>query len=316
MTPQTPDVAKLRAARVSIFSNAALVAAKLVVGLIMHSVSVLSEALHSGIDLLAAIMAFLAVRTARQPADADHNFGHGKFESISGVAEGALILVAVVLILWSAVGRLWTGEVEVRGPLLGAAVMAVSAGVNVFVSRMLFRVAKKTESVALEADAWHLRTDVWTSAGVLGGMVLIAVGERVGLREMHHLDPVIAIGVAVVIARAACGITRRSYHHLVDRALPQEEVAKIEALLREHYPQFAEYHRLRTRRAGPQRYIDLHLVVPGDQSVAEAHVLCDHLERDLRALLSRAEVMIHVEPAAATAEPPAETGSPPGGNDG
>jgi len=315
VTPQTPDAAKLRAARISILSNTALVAAKLAAGLVMHSVSVLSEALHSGLDLLAAIMAFLAVRISRRPADADHNFGHGKFESLSGMAEGVLILAAVALILWGAVGRLLAGEVEVRGPLLGVAVMLLSAVVNVFVSRMLFRVARKTESVALEADAWHLRTDVWTSAGVCGGMLLIAVGERVGLREMHHLDPVIAIGVAVVIARAACDITRRSYDHLVDRSLPQEEVEKIGALLREHYPQFAEYHRLRTRRAGPQRYIDLHLVVPGDQSVAEAHILCDHLERDLRALLSRAEIMIHVEPAAAAPDPPEETGSPSGGRD-
>jgi len=307
---QTPGGAKARAARISVLSNTTLTGLKLAVGLVTHSVSILSEALHSGLDLMAAVMALLAVGKARQPADADHSFGHGKFESMSGMAEGGLILAAVGLIFWSALRRLWAGGAEVRQPLLGVEVMAVSAVVNVFVSRMLFRVARSTESVALEADAWHLRTDVWTSAGVFVGMVVIAAGTRVGLREVHHLDPLIAIGVAAVIARAAWDITRRSYDHLLDRSLPAEEVAKIESLLREHYPQFGDYHRLRTRRAGPQRYIDLHLVVSGEQSVADAHSLCDHLERDLRALLPRSEVLIHVEPLASPGDPSTGSGSP------
>lgn len=296
MTPRTGRDPKSRAALVSVASNTGLTTLKLAAGAITHSVSVLSEGLHSGLDLAAAVMALLAVRRSRQPADADHNFGHGKFESLSGMAEGALILVAVGMILWSAVRRLALGEAEVREPVLGAAVMGISAVVNVLVSRMLFRVAKETESIALEADAWHLRTDVWTSLGVLGGMSIIAVGTWAGLHEVHHLDPVIAIMVAVVIARAAWDITRRSYDHLVDRSLPANEMDQITSLLREHYPEFTEYHRLRTRRAGSQRYVDLHLVVPGEQSVTEAHALADHLEQDLRNLLPGLEVMIHVEP--------------------
>ena len=296
MTPDTASAVKTRAALISVVSNITLTALKAAAGAVTLSVSILSEALHSGLDLVAAVMALMAVRRSRVPADADHNFGHGKFESMSGLAEGALILVAVGMIVWSAFRRLVAGEVDVRLPLVGLAVMGVSALANVFVSRMLFRVAKKTESVALEADAWHLRTDVWTSAGVLGGMAVIAVGTRVGLPEVHHLDPVIAVGVAVVIARAAWDITRRSYDHLVDRSLPPQEVEKIAALLRDHYPQLTGFHRLRTRRAGPARYVDLHVVVPGTQSVAEAHALADHLERDLETLLPRLEAMIHVEP--------------------
>ncbi|UCC68158.1 MAG: cation transporter [Armatimonadota bacterium] len=296
MTPDTASAAKTRAALISVASNVFLTALKAAAGVATLSVSILSEALHSGLDLVAAVMALLAVRRSRVPADADHNFGHGKFESMSGLAEGVLILIAVGLIVWSAFRRLVAGEVDVRLPLLGLVVMGISAVANVFVSRMLFRVAEKTESVALEADAWHLRTDVWTSAGVLGGMAVIAVGTRVGLTEVHHLDPVIAIGVAVVIARAAWDITRRAYDHLVDRSLPAQEVEKIAALLRDHYPQLIGFHRLRTRQAGPARYVDLHVVVPGAQSVAEAHALADHLERDLEALLPRLEVMIHVEP--------------------
>ncbi len=286
----------MRAAATSVLSNISLTGAKLAAAWATHSVSILSEALHSGLDLMAAVMAFFAVRRSRQAADREHQFGHGKFESISGLVEGALIVVAVVLILWQAVSRVVTGKVHISEPGLGVVVMAASAVVNIFVSRLLFRVARRTDSVALEADAWHLRTDVWTSAGVFAGLATIAVAERMGFPEAAHLDPVIAMAVAAVILKAAWDIMARSWDHLVDRSLPAEETEQIESLLREHYPEFAEFHRLRTRKAGPQRYIDLHLVVPGGRSVAEAHALCDHLESDLTALLPHSEVMIHVEP--------------------
>ena len=285
-----------RAALTSVFSNLFLTGGKLAAGLFTGSVSILSEALHSGLDLAAAVMALLAVRKGREPADADHNFGHGKYESLSGLAEGLLILAAVGLILWGATGRLISGEIEIRGPLLGVLVMGISAVVNVLVSRMLFRVSEETDSLALEADAWHLRTDVWTSVGVLVGMAVIAVGTWAGFPEIHHIDPIVAIGIALVIIRAAVDIIRRSYNHLVDRSLPAAEVELIEQLLMEHYPELSGYHRLRTRQAGPERYIDLHLEVPGQQSVAHSHALCDHLEQDLRRIIPRAEILIHVEP--------------------
>jgi cation diffusion facilitator family transporter len=287
---------KQRAASVSVLSNAALTAAKLVAAFLTGSVSILSEALHSGLDLVAALMALLAVRKSREPADADHRFGHGKFESISGLLEGMLILVAVGLIGYSAIRKIITGQVDVDAPGVGVAVMGVSAVLNFFVSRMLFRVAKRTDSVALEADAWHLSTDVWTSVGVLVGLTVITVAERIGWREANHLDPIIALLVAVVITRAAWSITRRAWDHLVDRALPAEEVHQIEALLLEHYPQVAEFHQLRTRKSGAERQIDLHLVVPGGISVADAHQLCDDLEEHLHRLLPGSEVLIHVEP--------------------
>jgi cation diffusion facilitator family transporter len=292
---------KQRAAAFSVLSNTVLTFGKLAAYLVTASVSVLSEALHSGLDLVAALMAFFAVRQARQPADVEHRFGHGKFESISGFVEGILILVAVALILYRAVDRIVTGTSEVREPLLGIAVMGISAVVNVLVSRLLFRVARRTDSVALEADAWHLRTDVWTSAGVFAGLGIIAVGSAISpaLKELHHLDPIIAIGVALVIARAAWDITRRSWDHLVDRALPAEEVAQIERLIQEHYPTIAAYHRLRTRKSGSQRQIDVHVVVAGDMPVAEAHRICDDLEGDLREMFPGSEALIHVEPEVA-----------------
>ncbi len=285
-----------RAARTSVLSNISLTLIKLAAGVLTGSVSVLSEAVHSGLDLVAAIMAFMAVRKSREPADDDHNFGHGKYESMSGLAEGLLILVAVVLIVWGAVRRLVSGETEIHEPLIGVAVMGISAVVNIVVSRMLFRVSGETNSMALEADAWHLRTDVWTSAGVLGGMATIAIGSWVGVREVHHIDPIVAIIIAAMIARAAVDICHRSYNHLVDRSLPAAEVATVESLLKEHYPQLAGFHQLRTRQAGHERYIDLHLEVPGNQSVEDSHALCDHLEQDLLGLLPDAEIMIHVEP--------------------
>ena len=287
---------KQRAAAVSVISNTLLTVSKLIVGLLTLSVSVLSEALHSGLDLIAALMAFFAVRKSQAPADSDHMYGHGKFESISGLLEGMLILVAIAMIVYSAVSRILTGNVTMHEPGLGIIVMGVSAVVNIFVSRMLFRVAKQTDSVALEADAWHLRTDVWTSFGVLGGLTVILVAKQFGFNEAEHLDPVIAIGVAVVISRAAWGITRRSWDHLVDRALPPEEVEQIKSVLQKHQPQVIEFHRLRTRRSGAQREIDLHVRLPRGMSVEEAHAICDDLENHLEELLPRSSVLIHVEP--------------------
>jgi len=287
---------KVGAAAISVASNTALTTAKLVAAWATHSVSILSEALHSGLDLIAAVMALFAVRRSRQAADREHQFGHGKFESISGLVEGSLIVAAVALILWRAVARMVTGHVQIAEAGLGVGVMGISAVVNIVVSRLLFRVARRTDSLALEADAWHLRTDVWTSAAVFAGLAIIGLGERIGFAEAAHLDPLIAMVVGLVILKAAWDIMRRSWDHLVDRSLPAAEIEQIESLLRDHYPGFAEFHRLRTRKAGSQRYVDLHLVVAGGQSVAEAHAICDHLESDLEALLPHTEVMIHVEP--------------------
>jgi cation diffusion facilitator family transporter len=299
MADATKSHAKSRAALISVASNAALTAGKLGAAAATQSVSVLSEAVHSGLDLAAALMAFMAVRRSRRPADADHAFGHGKFESMSGLAEGALILGAAALIAWGSLSRLWSREAEVMMPLAGAAVMGVSALVNVYVSRMLFRTAAATHSIALEADAWHLRTDVWTSLGVLAAMAAIAAGTKLGIAWIHIIDPLIAVVIAGVIARAAWGIIGRSYDHLVDRSIAVAEIDRIQSLLEAHYPQLSGFHRLRTRQAGPERYVDLHLTVPGSQSVAEAHALCDHIEEDLAELLPGAQIMIHVEPAEA-----------------
>lgn len=282
---------KIRWARVSIASNTTLVGLKLAVGLIMASVSVLSEAVHSGLDLVAAIIANVAVVKGSRPPDAGHCYGHGKFESLSAVAEAALIFIAAGLIIAEAALRILE-PAEVGLLPAGIVVMAASALVNSAVSRKLYEVARRTESVALEADALHLSTDVWTSAGVLAGLALIQ------LTGIHLIDPVVALVVAALILRAAWRLTARGTCELSDSTLPEEEMRRIREVVERHRHLFVEFHSLRARRAGPERHIDLHLVMARDTHVDDAHELCELIERELRSEFEGAGVLVHIEPCA------------------
>ncbi len=278
-----------RAATLSVGSNTFLVLTKLAVGMLTGSVGVLSEALHSLVDLGAAIMARYAVVRARAPADEHHPTGHGKIESLSGTVEGTLVLGAAALIVAVAVHRLIEGG-ELRESWLGLAVMGLSAVVNVFVSAHLFRVAKQSDSVALEADAVHLRADVWTSLGVFVGLAAIQI------TDLHILDPVIALAVAAIIAYEGWAISRRAVRQLLDTALPAEEVRQVRQLLAEHYGTIVGFHALRTSQAGPERHVDVHVVMCRKMPLGEAHEICDHLEGDLKELWPRTYVLIHAEP--------------------
>jgi cation diffusion facilitator family transporter len=295
---------KIRAAKVSILSNALLVFLKLVVGVLTGSVSVLSEAAHSGIDLLAALIAAFAVRRASHPPDPEHPFGHGKFENISGFLEAMLILAAAAYIAVESVEKLLRGG-DLAHLETGMVVMALSAAVNIVVSRMLFRVASETDSIALEADAWHLRTDVYTSLGVFLALGVISLSDLLvtdpdANMRFHALDPLVALGVAAMICRAALDLTRRSLGGLLDRPLPREEDEVIREILGRHDRGFVEFHELRHRKAGSERHIDLHLVVARDTTVGDVHVLCDRIEEEIQQKLPRAEVLIHAEPCAET----------------
>jgi cation diffusion facilitator family transporter len=289
---RNPVEAKKKVALLSVASNTGLVLLKLAVGIAIGSVAIISEAIHSGIDLLAAGIAYLSVRKSGEPADDCHSFGHGKYEDLSGFIEAILIFVAAVLIIWEAGQKLLHGEetLAVDVLYLGIAVMAVSALANLYVSSRLMRVAKETESIALESDAWHLRTDVYTSAGVLAGLVAIR------LTGLVFLDAIAAMAIAVVIMRAAWDLTRRSFADLVDHSLPAEEEQRIRDVIAEHCTDYADYHDLRTRRSGPDRYIDFHLCVARRLSVEQAHDLTDHLESDLKLEFPRSHISIHVEP--------------------
>lgn len=280
---------KTRAAALSIASNSVLILVKIGAGLAMGSISVVAEGLHSMLDLVAAIIAFFGIRIASRPPDADHPFGHGKAESLSASIEGGLIFLAAAVIVFEAGRRIFTG-VSLQLLEMGMGVMLLSAVVNIGVSRYLFRVARRTDSVALEADAWHLTTDVYTSLGVLVGLVVVR------LTGFNLLDPLIAMGVAVLIVKAAWDVTRKSWTGLLDERLPAEEEGIIAAAILEHGREMVGFHQLRTRKSGSVRYIDLHLVLEKNVTLEQAHKLCDHLEADIKTRLPGSALNIHCEP--------------------
>ena len=280
---------KSGAAKLAIASVSLLVLIKVVASILTGSISILADAFHSALDLVAAVIAFFGVRVSDRPADKQHLFGHGKAENISGVVEAGLIFVAAGIIIYEAVKRLIAG-VTVELLELGIGVMAVSVVVNILVSRHLLKVSRATDSIALEADARHLTTDVWTSAGVLVGLVVVR------LTGLVILDPIIALLVALFILKAAYDVLRKSFWGLMDVRLPEAEEAEIKSCITEHYSQLVSFHKLRTRKAGSWRYIDLHLVMPKNASVEEAHLMCDHLEQDIEGRQRCTTVTIHVEP--------------------
>jgi cation diffusion facilitator family transporter len=281
-------------ARLSIASNTLLIAMKLAVGFLSGSVSIISEAIHSLMDLAAAVIAAFAIHVAGKPADEEHPYGHGKVENVSGVLEAVLIFVAAVLIVVEAGKKLLSHEgVDHIG--LGIAVMLASGLVNIFVSRRLYKVAREEESVALEADALHLKTDVYSALGVGAGLALLELIRAVFKAPWAFvLDPVIAIVVAVLILREAWEMLRKAFEPLVDASLSEAELALIKDRIAEH-PGFAA-HSIRSRKAGKTKYIDFHLEAPPEMSVAEVHALCDQLEAEIEARLSNADLTIHVEP--------------------
>lgn len=290
------EIATTRAATISVVSNTVLVVFKLVVGLMIGSVAVISEAVHSAMDLVAAGIALFAVRAAARPADEDHPYGHGKAENISGTIEALLIFGAAAYIIYEAVRKLLSGH-EVGNLGWGVIVMAFSAIVNMGVSEMLFRVARATDSVALEADGWHLRTDVWTSVGVLTALGFIALTEQYApALHFHWMDPVAAIGVALLIIHAAWKLTITSARDLMDAALPAEEEQAIRHVLSSHSPGARGFHELRTRKGGSQRFVDVHVLVDPEMSVAESHRLSDVIADEIGARLPSTEVVVHIEP--------------------
>lgn len=291
------QVAKSRAALLSITSNTILIILKLIVGIMMQSVSVISEAVHSALDLVAAIIAWFSIRESGKPADDEHRFGHGKIENVAGTIEAVLIFGAAIYIIWEAAHKLRTGVVPIESLGLGAAVMAVSAVVNYLVSRYLLNVAIKTDSVALEADALHLRTDVYTSAGVLGGLLAIKI------TGIAMLDPLVAIVVALMIIKAAWDLTRTAFFHILDVKLPDDEEAMIHDVMDRYKGRLIGYHKLRTRKAGHVRHIDMHLVVPKKMTVETGHILSHQITADIEKCLAHSQILVHIEPC--TGECPA-----------
>jgi len=289
------NAAKAGVVKLSVASNAALVAFKLAVGLFIGSVSVLSEAIHSGIDLVAALIAYFAVRSSAQPADKDHNYGHGKFENISGFVEAILIFLAAAWIVYEAAKKLIHPEpIDFIG--WGILVMGLSSFVNMAVSQMLFKVGNETDSIAIKADAWHLRTDVYTSMGVMTGLGLIWLIELVWVgHHVHWIDPVAAILVAIMIIKAAYELTLQSLGDLLDISLPKEHNAMIAALIK-NQPGIISFKHLRTRKSGATRFIEFDIIVDAAMTVVKAHSLTDDIIADIERDLPNSKVTIHIEP--------------------
>jgi len=282
---------KSRAAAVSVGSNSLLILLKIVAGLMTGSVSLIAEAVHSGMDLAAAVIAFFSVRISDNPADEGHPFGHGKAENISAVAEALLIFAAAGIIIYEAILKITKGS-SLHLVEIGIVIIGISIVVNLLVSRYLLKVSRKTDSLALEADARHLTTDILTMVGVLVGLGLVR------LTKFNIFDPIAAIAVAILIVKAAYDIARKSFGGLMDSRLPQAEEDLIRSIISEHAKQLAGFHAVRTRKAGSQRFIDLHLVLPNKVALEQAHNMCDHLEEDIKNRLPNSSVTIHVEPCA------------------
>ena len=287
---------KTTVALLSIISNTTLTTLKLVTGFLTGSISVLSEAAHSSMDLIASIIAFFAVRISGRRPDVEHPFGHGKVEDISALAEALLIFVAAIWIVIESIHKLANPQpLETVG--WGVLVMLFSVVANIIVSQMLFRVGKKTESPALIADAWHLRTDVYTAAGVFTGLTIIwAGGFLFPSVNLKWIDPVAAIGVALLICKAAYQLTSGAIRDLVDTSQPPNELLWLSNYLNSWYPTVRSIHRVRTRKSGPSRFIDLHVVVDPSMTVTDSHDITEKMTTDIKNKYSGTDLTVHIEP--------------------
>lgn len=256
---------------------------------ITGSVGLLSDALESMVNLTASLIAFTALTIADRPPDENHMYGHDKAEYFSSGAEGSLILVAAVTIIYSAIRRLMNPE-PLENIGIGVTVALIASAINFGVSRIMLRVARREDSIALEADAHHLMTDVWTSVGVVGGVILV------GLTGWELLDPLLAIAVAINIIWMGVQLLRRSTRGLMDETLPAEEVAVIQEAINHVGGANMPYHALRTRKSGARRFVDFHLLLPGGMTVQESHDLVGRIEREIQGRLPHTYVTIHVEP--------------------
>ncbi len=290
------DRRKASVALLSVASSSLLVLLKLAVGMAIGSVSVISEAIHSSVDLLAALIAFIAVKTSGKPADSNHPFGHGKVENVSGTIEALLIFLAAGWIILEAAKK-FRNPVTLDEAGLGVAVMLMSVAANIIVSRRLFRVGQETDSVALQADAWHLRTDVYTSLGVMGGLIIVFLGRlAIPDVDLRWVDPVAAMGVALLIIRAALRLTVESARDLLDTSLPLEEEEGIRRHIAAFAPTVRGFHRLRTRKSGPSRFVEFHARFEAGMSIDESHRIADMMTCAIKQHYPGTEVTIHIEP--------------------
>ena len=279
----------LRYAALSVGAALATIGLKATAYFLTGSVGLLSDALESFVNLLAALVALLALSVALRPADDEHAYGHTKAEYFSSGFEGALIVVAAASIVIAAVQRLIEPR-PIDAPGLGLAITAVASAINLAVAKVLHRAGKRYESITLEADAQHLMTDVWTSVGVIVGVGAAAVTGWL------RLDGIVAIAVAANVMVSGVRMLRRSMLGLLDTSLPEETLDQIKAILDAHGKSGVGYHALRTRQAGARRFISFHILVPGDWTVQRGHDLLEEIEERIRQAVPRSVVDTHLEP--------------------
>ena len=282
---------KKLAAGLSITSNAIIIALKIFAGIISGSISIISEAIHSLSDFLASVLTFFAVIKSSEPADNEHPFGHGRYEDMSGFIEGGLIIFASLYIIYQAVKKLFFGyEIEIESNI-GIIVMGVAVIANFLVSSYLFHVAKRSNSVSLFADGEHLRTDIYSSLGVLAGLVLIKI------TGIHLLDPIIAIGVAIFIFKAGFSISKTTLNNLLDGSLPPKELDEIKNIITGFKSKgITGYKSLKARSVGPEKDIEFILLFPSQMTICECHKICDDIEESICEKFGKCSVSIHAEP--------------------
>lgn len=279
-----------RYALLSVVAALLTIALKSVAWWLTGSVGMLSDALESMVNLAAALLALWMLRLSAMPPDEAHPFGRSKAEYFSSGAEGALIVVAAASIVWAALPRLISPQL-ISMPVIGIVLSAVASGVNLGAARLLLRAGRQYHSIALEADARHLMTDVWTSVGVIVGIVLVA------WTGWLRLDPLIALVVAGNILWTGVKLMRRSVTGLLDPAIPEEERAEITRIFTEYTRRYGvAFHALRTRHAGARRFISFHLLVPNAWTVEHAHQLSEEIESRIRSLVPNASTLVHIEP--------------------
>ena len=284
---QTALKEKKQAALISVFAAIVLTGFKLVIGLVTNSLGILSEALHSGLDLVAAVITYFSVRISDKPADEKHNYGHGKIENFSAFMETILLLITCTWIIYEAVNRLVSHETDIKISVWSYIVVVTSILIDINRSRMLFRVAKKHNSQALEADALHFSTDIWSSAVVLFGLVCANFG-------FFAADSIAALVVAAIVLLVSYRLGKKAIDVLLDRA-PQDTVAIVKEVLA-GFPEVRKYHNLKVRTAGADTFIKVNIHLEPDLSLQDVHELCDKIENTVHELIPRSELYLHAEP--------------------
>ncbi len=283
------EAEKKFAAGLSITSNTLIIITKIIAGMVSGSISIISEAIHSLSDFLASVLTFFAVTRSAEPADKEHPFGHGKYEDMSGFIEGGLIIFAGLYIIYEAFSKLVSGYTMEAESMLGIYVMAFAVIANFLVSRYLFYVAKKSDSVSLRADAEHLQTDIFSSLGVLIGLILIKI------TGLAVLDPIIAIVVALIILKTGFSISKETMNNLLDGSLPAGDIEEIENILRRNTV-IKGYKNIKGRKSGQYKEIELTLLFNPDMKILCCHNVCDQIENDIKNKLGNVSINIHSEP--------------------